>query len=215
MGEAVKARRSYDSPKRREQARATRTSVLEAARGLFVERGYVRTTIEAIARRAGTSAETVYATFRTKPMILSELMDVSIAGDDEPVPILDRAWVESMRNENDPRRRVRILARNGRLILERRTPIDEVLRGAAAADPAMADLWRRTRDQRLAGQAALVRILAAGGALRPGVTRAAAADVLFAVGSPETYRALVVERGWSADRFERWYAETIERLLLR
>ena len=79
----------------------------------------------------------------------------------------------------------------------------------------MADLWRRTRDQRLAGQAALVRILAAGGALRPGVTRAAAADVLFAVGSPETYRALVVERGWSADRFERWYAETIERLLLR
>jgi AcrR family transcriptional regulator len=189
--------------------------ILEAAAELFVERGYVRTTIQAIARRAGTSPETIYATFRNKRTLLSELMDLAIAGDDRPVPILDRDWVGAMRNETDPRRRVRILARNGRLILERRTPIDEVLRGAAAADPEMANLWRRTRDQRHAGQATLVRILAAGGALRPGVTRGAAADVLFAVGSPETYQSLVVERGWSPDRFERWYADTIERLLLR
>jgi AcrR family transcriptional regulator len=215
MAERVKSRRSYESPRRREQARATRAGIVEAARELFVERGYVRTTVQAVARRAGTSPETVYAAFRNKRTLLSELMDVAIAGDDQPVPILDRDWVDSLRNEPDPRRRVRILARNGRLILERRTPIDEVLRGAAAADPEMADLWRRSRDQRHAGQAALVRILAGGGALRSGVTRGAAADVLYAVGSPETYRALVVERGWSADRFERWYAETIERLLLR
>jgi AcrR family transcriptional regulator len=213
MATPVKPRRSYESPRRREQARATRTAVLDAARTLFVDQGYARTTIEAVARRARTSPETVYSTFGNKRSLLSELIDVSIAGDDEPVPILRRDWVDAMRGEPDPRRRVRILARNGRLILERRAPLDEVLRGAAAADPAMAELWRRSRDQRFAGQAELVRILTAGAPMRRGLTRATAADVLFAVGSPETYRSLVVERGWSPERFERWYADTIERLL--
>jgi hypothetical protein len=137
-----------------------------------------------------------------------------MAGDDAPVPILQREWVRQMRDESDPRRRVQILARNGRLILERTAPIYEVLRSAASADPEIASLWGLNKAQRFAGQNELVRVLAAGGSLREGLTVRVAADVLFAIGSPETYRLLVIDRGWPADRFERWYADTLARLLL-
>jgi AcrR family transcriptional regulator len=212
MADAVKPRRPYHSPRRHEQARATRRRVLHAARDLFIDGGYVATTIEAIAARAEVSPETVYATFGSKRSLLSELIDVSIAGDDAPVPILDRAWVQNLREEPDPLRRLQILARNGRLILERVAPIYEVLRGAAASDLEIAALWELHKAQRLAGQSELVRILTADGSVR--LTARTAADVLFAIGSPETYTLLVVDRGWSADRFERWYAETLARLLM-
>jgi AcrR family transcriptional regulator len=211
---SVKSRRSYDSPRRREQARATRGAVLAAARDLFIERGFVTTTIQAIADRAEVSPETVYATFGNKRSLLSSVIDVSITGDDEPVPHLDRAWVQEMRDEPDPRRRLRILARNGRTILERITPIYEVLRGAAAADPEIAALWELYKSQRFAGQRELVRVVSAGGSLRKGLSADAAADTLFTIGSPETYRLLTVDRGWTPDRFERWYARTLARLLL-
>lgn len=88
-----------------------------------------------------------------------------------------------------------------------------MLRGAAGADPEIASLWELNKAQRFAGQSELVRILAARDRLREGLTVRTASDVLFAIGSPETYRLLVVDRGWSADRFERWYAETLARLL--
>jgi len=214
MSRSVKPRRTYDSPRRREQASATRGAVLAAARDLFVERGFVATTVQAIADRAAVSPETVYAAFGNKRSLLSSVLDVSIVGDDAEVPLLERTWVEEMRDEPDARRRVRILARNGRLILERIGPIHDVLRSAAAADPEIASLWGRYSSQRFAGQRELVRVLGAGGSLRKGLTAAAAADTLFAIGSPETYRLLTVERGWSPDRFERWYADTLARLLL-
>ncbi len=214
MSKAARLRRSYDSPRRRAQAQATRRGLLDAARALFTERGYVATTIEAIAARAEVSPETVYSTFRNKRSLLSELLDVSMTGDDAPVPVLERAWVQDLRDEPDPRRRVQILAKNGRLILERVAPVYEVLRGAAAADPQIASLWETNKAQRFAGQTELVRILKARDPFRGGLTVKAAADIVFAIGSPETYRLLVVDRGWSPDRFERWYADTLTDLLL-
>jgi TetR/AcrR family transcriptional regulator, regulator of autoinduction and epiphytic fitness len=214
MPRTVKGRRPYDSPRRREQARVTRRAILDAARELFIERGYAATTIEAIAARAEVSPETIYATFKNKRSLLSRLIDVSMAGDDAPVPILERNWVRDMRGELDPRRRLQILARNGRLILERTAPIYEILRGAAAADPEIATLWELNKAQRFAGQRALLRILTERNPLREGLTPRTAADILFAVGSPETFRLLVVDRGWSADRFERWYSDALARLLL-
>jgi AcrR family transcriptional regulator len=214
MSKTVKPRRAYDSSRRREQALATRRAVLEAARERFVERGYVATTIDAIAAGAGVSPETVYATFGNKRALLSALLDVTMAGDDDPVPILERPWVRQLRDEDDPRAALRLLARNGRLILERTAPVHEVLRGAAAADPEIASLWERNKAQRFAGQRALLRILTRRAPLRHGLAAATATDVLFAIGSPETYRLLVIDRGWSADRFERWYADTLARLLL-
>jgi AcrR family transcriptional regulator len=211
---AVKPSRPYDSPRRREQARATRGAIVEAARALFIERGYVSTTIQAIADRADVSPETVYGAFGTKRSLLASVIDVSIAGDDAPVPVLERGWVRAMRDEPDPRRRIQILAKNGRLILERITPINEVLRGAAAADPEIASLLERYTAQRLDGQRELVRIVAAAASLREGLSADKAADSLFALGSPEVYRLLTVDRGWTPARFERWYAEALIRTLL-
>ena len=214
MPESVKPRRAYDSPRRREQARATRHAVLEAARALFIESGYVATTIDAIAARANVAPETVYAVFGTKRSLLSELVDVSIAGGDEAPPIFEQPWVQEMRDEPDPRRRLQILASNGRSILERRAAVDEVVHGAAAADPEIATLWERGKAQRYAGQSALLRIVLGEAGLRAGMGFETAVDILYSLGSPETYRLLVVDRGWSGARFERWYGETLERLLL-
>ena len=215
MPDAVKPQRRYHSPRRREQADATRRAILDAARALFLDRGYVPTSIAAIARRAGVSGPTVYATFGTKRAILATLVDVSIAGDDAPVPIADRPWVTDLRGEPDARRRMRLLAREGAAILERRAPLDAVVMAAAASDPEIRALWDGIRATRHAGQRHLLALVAGRpSALRAGLTLAAAADILYAVGSPETWRALVDDRGWSAKQFRGWYSVALERLLL-
>ena len=180
-----------------------------------MERGYGATTIEAIAACADVSQETIYATFGNKRSVLSALVDVTIAGGVEAAAVIDQDWVQALRDEPDQHRRVRILAANGRAILARRAALDEIVRGAASTDPDIAALRDQGKAQRHAGQRELLRIVAGPAGLRAGITLATAADVLYAIGSPETYRLLVVERGWSASRFERWYAESIERLLLR
>jgi len=214
MTKRVNRPRRYDSPRRQEGAQATRAAILDAARDLFIELGYVGTTMQAIAARARISPATVYATFTNKRSLLAALVDVSIAGDDAPVPILDRPWVQEMRDEPDLRRRVELLARNGRLMLERRAPIDEVVRAAAASDPDIAELWRAGKVQRLAGQRELLRIVGRVG-FRDGLGEGDAVDTLYAIGSPETYQLLTVDRGWSPARFERWYADALLRLLFR
>jgi len=213
MPQHVKPSRTPDFPRRRERARATRTRVLDAARELFVERGYVAATIDAIAERADVSSETIYSTFGTKRSLLAQLVDVSIAGDVDATPIHERDWVQEMREEPDPRRRLRLLAGQGRSILERRSAIDEVVRGAASADPDIAALRDLGKAQRFAGQRAFLRIVVGSTGLREGMDLETAADILYAVGSPETYRLLVVDRGWSGSRFERWYGDTLESLL--
>jgi AcrR family transcriptional regulator len=208
----VKPRREF--PRRQERARATRRRVLDAARALFIERGYVATTIDAIAERADVSPETVYATFGNKRTVLSELVDISIAGHADAPPVMDQAAVQALRDEPDQRARLRMLASLGRSILERRSAVDAVVTGAAASDPDIATLRDRGRNERFAGQRELLRLVVGEGRLRDGLDLETGAAILYAIGSPETYQSLTVDRGWSADRFERWYAETLERLLL-
>ena len=91
-----------------------------------------------------------------------------------------------------------------------------MLHSAAASDPRIAELGERYSSERFAGQRELsVRILDTGGTLpREGLWVDVAANTLFAIGSPETFRLLTVDRGWSPERFERWYAETLSQLLL-
>lgn len=206
-------RRPYRSPRRTQQANATRSAIVDAARAAFIEDGYVASSIAAIARRAAVSPETVYATFGTKRAILAAVVDVSIAGDAAPIAIAERDWVRELRSESDWRRRIEILARNGRLILERRTPIDEIVRGAADADPEIRSLLQAGRAERHAGQRALLEIVAGTRGFRDGLTLDDAADVMFAIGSPEVYELLTRVRGWSGDRFEAWYGSEIESLL--
>jgi TetR/AcrR family transcriptional regulator, regulator of autoinduction and epiphytic fitness len=209
MKDAVKPRRTYRSPRRDAQASATRRAILDAARDLFIKGGYVGTTMQALAEHAGVSPATVYATFVTKRAVLSALVDISIAGDDAPVAILDRPWVAQLREEPDLGRRIGLLAHHGRLMLERRAAVDEVLRAAATADGEIATMWQQAKAQRFMGQKVLLGIVA-GPSLR---LTGEAVDALYAIGSPETYGLLVRDRGWSPARFERWYATSIRELI--
>lgn len=215
MAKAVKreSRRRYDSPQRREGARATRRAVLEAARRLFLDRGYAATTLQAIADDASVSVATVYAAFGNKRTVLKELVDVSIAGDDEPVAVADRPWVAELREEPDRAKRVRMFARNGRGILERRSAVDGVVRAAAASDPEIAELWDDLRRQRREGQGNLLMLVAGREGVRADLGPKTAGDILFAILSPETYLTLVEERGWTPERYEAWTVEMIEGLL--
>jgi AcrR family transcriptional regulator len=213
MSSPVKRSLATDYPRRRRRAETTRRRVVDAARDLFIERGYVGTTVEAIAARADVAPETVYAAFGTKRALLSTVVDVSIAGDVDAGPVIEQAWVAELRDEPDPHRRAALLARQGTAILKRRHAIDEVVRGAAASDPEIAALLDRGKAQRRAGQLELLRVVVGDAGLRPGLDLEAAADILYALGSPETYRSLVIDRGWSSSRFEGWYADAINGLL--
>ena len=189
--------------------------MLEAARRLFTDRGYGATTLQAIADAASVSVATVYAVFGNKRAVLKELVDVSIAGDDEPVAIIDRPWVAQLREEPDRATRVRIFAANGRGILERRSAVDAIVQAAAATDPDIGELWSELRRQRREGQGRLLELVAGPEGFRRDLAPGEAGDILFTILSPEAYLTLVGERGWTPERFEAWSVEQIEALLPR
>lgn len=206
--------RTYNSTGRRQGARATRRRIREAAERLFVERGYVATTIEAIAAQAGVAVQTVYFVFGNKRALLSEVLDVAVVGDDAPVPLAERPWLQEVRAERDPVQALGLAAHHGGRLLARMAALYEVLRGAAATDPEIAALLRQSKEERLATQTAWVRLLAERGSLVPGLDAARAGDIVFALFSHELYQLLVVDRGWSPDDWERWLTATLAAQLL-
>ncbi|MEV4318845.1 helix-turn-helix domain-containing protein [Actinocrispum sp. NPDC049592] len=194
---------------RSEKARETRLRMLEAAKQLFGQSGYASTKIEAIAREAGVAVQTIYFTFGNKRAILKELLDLAVAGDAEPIPTLERPWVrEALTAAPDEQLRIQVAA--SREIYGRVAPVLEIVRGAAAADPEVAELWRINRDQRHTVQAHLVTALAAKGALRETLTLTRAIDIAYSLLSPEIYQLLVFERGWPA---QEWEAFTLRALI--
>jgi AcrR family transcriptional regulator len=207
--ELVKASR------RTEQARATRRRIIERARQLFLQHGYAATTLDQIAARAGVAVQTVYFHFGNKRTVLKEVMEVLAVGDDAPVPLLDRPWVQQVRDEPDARRALGIWLRNSRLIFGRVAPMLYIVRDAAGADPEMAEQWRTNQHQRYLAHRALAEILAAKNALRPGLTAQNAADIIFTLLSPEVYLLLTAERGWSPAQWQRWQTRTISQAILR
>src|SRR6266849_1653652 len=111
MAERVKARR-YDSPRRREQAAATRREILAAAQRLFEQQGYAATAMAAIAAEAGVALKTVYVAFETKAGVLRALWHLLLRGDEEPIPVGQRSWFREVVEEPDPERQLRLNARN-------------------------------------------------------------------------------------------------------
>jgi AcrR family transcriptional regulator len=207
------SRRRYDAPVRRQRALATRRAIVDAAASEFGRHGYVGTSIATLARVAGVAPETIYATFGTKLALLQALVGRAVGGDDEPVSLLDRAWVRELVNEPHLDRRIERLAREGAAILARRSSVDELVAQAAGADPEAAVLLNQGRQERWAGQRRLLEIIV--GEQGTGGARSLdrATDVLFALGSPEVYRLLVGARGWTQERFADWYATAIGDLV--
>jgi AcrR family transcriptional regulator len=214
MSPQVNTRRRYDSAIRQEQARQSRGAVLEAARRLFLERGYGATTVAAIAREAGVSVETVYKAFGNKPGLVKALFDVSIVGDDEPVPLLQRERVQRIQAEPDPRRKLAMYGEHLTETAPRTVPVQLLVRSAAGTDPGAAEVWEQMQAERLTGMTVFARHLHEDGLLRADVSVEEARDVLWTYNSPELYELLVMRRGWSPERYGRWVADALIAALL-
>jgi AcrR family transcriptional regulator len=211
----VRAKRSYDSSARREAARATRQSILDAAQSVFLEKGYSAATMPAIAKAAGIALDTVYATVGKKAALFRLLVETAISGSDKAVPPEERDYVRSIRAEPDAAEKLRIYAGALRSIQSRLAPLFRVLQGAAPLDPELDVLWQSISQRRAENMRLLAKDLAATGGLRPGLTIATAADIIWSMNSPEFYLLLVEQRGWSAKEFEEWLGESWIRLLLK
>jgi AcrR family transcriptional regulator len=210
MPAAVK--RPYDNSRRLAVVRATRAAVVEAARLLFIERGYSATTIEAISDGCGVPLGTVYRLFGSKRGILLSVLDIAFGGDDQPVAYRDRPATQAALAETDPYRLIAAFSPLSRELLERSAPILHVLRSAADADPEAAELYAEAQRQRYAGQSNVAKVLAERDQLT--VTAVEAADIMYVLRSPEVFRILTHERGWSAERYESWLTAALQAALL-
>ena len=214
MAEPVNPKRSYDSPRRREQAAATRRDILSAAQRLFEGQGYSATTMAAIASEAGVALKTVYTAFETKSGVLRALWNLLLRGDEAEVPMMDRAWYREVLDEPDAERQLRLNARNARAVKARIAGVLVVIRHAAAIEADSAGLWARIQSDFYDNQRAIVQSLDAKGALRPELDVARAADILWTLNHPDVWQLLVGERGWTAEQWEVWFAETSRSQLL-
>jgi AcrR family transcriptional regulator len=206
--------RKYDSTRRQAQARQTRLQIAEAARSLFMERGYGGTTIEAIAEKAGVAPETVYATFKNKRNVLSFLFDISIGGDDQDIRLLDRPDPQAVLKETDQHRQLSLFARDITKILHRAAPIFEILRIAGKTEPEIAELVQRLLRERMANMSMVAKSVAANGPLKKGLNRTRAAELIWAMTSPELYLLFNRDRGWTDEEYTQWLTVTLSRLLL-
>src|SRR3954466_9583877 len=148
----VKPKRRYDSPRRREQAAATRRAILEAAQKLFEEQGYAATPMAAIASEAGVALKTVYVVFESKSGVLRALWNMLLRGDEGDAPAAERGWYREVLEEPDPERTLRLNARNSRMGKERIGAVVEVIRTAAPTDPDIGALWERIQNEYHANQ---------------------------------------------------------------
>lgn len=203
------ARRSYHSPRRAEQAQETRSAILASARRLFSAHGYAQVTIHTIAEASGVSPQTVYFAFGSKAAILSALMRSVGMGP------RSQALGAQMRAESDPRAKLRLLAALLRSMREDDADVVALLWEAGSDDPDLVKGWREVNATRWERVSEIAASLEAQGALKRGVTAAAAADHLWVISSPEVWRLLVKERGWSMKRWEEWLTSTLTTLLLR
>jgi AcrR family transcriptional regulator len=182
---------------------------------LFLEQGYAATTIAAVARRAGVSADTVYGTIGSKGALLKEVLDVVIGGDDAQSALLDRAGPQAMREEPDQRRQLAMFAAGITGQLERIRPMDDILRSAAAVDPVAADLRADLQlRQRRQAMRVIVAWIADRGPLHDGLSQEDAAAVVWTLTSPEVHYMLRDTWDWPAERYEQWLRETLTASLL-
>jgi AcrR family transcriptional regulator len=207
-------RRPYNATNRQASSRETKRRIMAAARETIVERGYRGATVAQIADRAQVNADTIYALVGRKPVILREQIEQAISGTDEPVVAEERGYVRAIRAEPDPRAKLAIYAEATCSIQGRLAPLFLALRDAARTEPEADHVWLEISNRRAANMRTFATDIRDAGGLRQGLTIAEAADVLWATNSSELYVLMTVERRWSVDRYQRWLADTWQRLLL-
>ena len=212
MPKQVKTR-SYRSPRRREQAATTRSSVLTAARDLLQDRGYAATSVADIAHVAGVSVDTVYASVGRKPELVLAVIDMVLGGADEPVPAEQRDYVLSIRTEPSALGKVRVYAAAVALLVPRTAPLQEALRTAGQTDSECADVWRSLVNRRADNMRLFAADLRSTGELREDLTDEQVADVVWSTNAAE-YWMLLNQRGWTPARYEALLVDIWSRTLL-
>ncbi len=208
------ARRTYRSALRENQARATRRSVVTAARDLFVELGWSGTTIDAVAARAGVSRRTVFTAVGGKAALLQLALDWALVGDDEPVPLSERKSFSLLGQLTEPRELVARWAQFVAELEERAAPLAEVLVVAADGDPDAAEAHAVSERNRLSGAEFIVARLTATDGLRPGLTTERAVAAALVLMDPAVHRTLVREHGWTRADYADWIERTAVAELL-
>jgi len=214
MNQKNSPKRTYDSSRRKKQARQTRQQIIEAARTLFTSHGYTGATIEAIAQEAGVAVETIYATFGNKKEILSSLIGVSLVGDDDPTPLLQRQGPLNTLQEIDQHRQIQYFASDMTKIMGRVAPIFEVMRSAAKTEPDISIMFQKILSDRLEGMKVFIHALLSNGPLHDGLNLEYAAETTWALSSGEVYTLLVVDRGWSVEKYSHWLDSALSKVLL-
>ena len=200
--------RPYKSLVRERQADDTRRRIVEATRQLLERDGYAGMTVEAIARRAEVSAQSVYAIFKSKTGILVGLLDQSAFGADyEKV-------VRQALSASDPEARLRFAARIARQIHDAQSATFDLLRGAGVVAPELAKLEQQREGVRYERQETMINLLRDAGRLRPGLDHGTARDIFWMFTGRDVYRMLVRERGWSPQKYQDWLADTLVHALL-
>ena len=208
-------KRRYDSPRRTEQARATRQAILDAAQELFLSRGYALASIDAIAARARVARQTVYDNFGDKAALLCAVGERIAALADEPVPFAESTAWNRLREDRDPRARIRLAAHLDREMWEGgMVEFESMLFDGAATDPRLETLARTAMEAKRRSSRVVAEIVFADGALRPGLTLDEVVDIMVAVDSAAVIRTFQ-QLGWSFDKYERWLVEFMERQFLR
>jgi AcrR family transcriptional regulator len=205
--------RPYRSARRQGQARRTRQRILDTAIAEFSSRGYAATTVAAIAAAAAVSVPTIEQAFGTKANLLKAAIDVAIAGDDEPVPVLKRP--AAMAAAAAPTAETFLAAVSVAVadVAERAAGLVLVALEAAAGDPRLQPLAEQLRGNRAVMAGWIVDGLAARAPLRPGIDRSAAVDVMWLLMDPAVFVRLRIDRGWSRQTFQHWFADSAARLL--
>jgi AcrR family transcriptional regulator len=205
---------TVNSSVRASKAAQTRAAVLAAAQRLFLEQGYAATTAQEIADAAGVSRATVFNSVGGKVALLRACYDVALVGDDEPVSLAQRPGLLAVRAAPDPVTAIALYAKVLTEVAGRCSGIYEVFRAAATNDVEIRASWEQVQAERLGGGRGFVNLLAEKGPLRRGLDRKEAGDAVWAYIDASLYHRLVVERGWSPRRFERWLTRQLTSYLL-
>lgn len=198
---------------RQAQVAHTEQRILVAATELFLEGGYLATTLEAVARRAQVGARTVYLRFGTKAALFKRVVDVAIVGDTEPVDVLGRDWVQATLTAPTAAERIAASAAAGRQIMQRTGALFAVAQQAAAVEPLIAGLWQQGREQSRRVHALFWTRMAEDGLLDPAVDLAWLIDTTAILAAAETYLLVTRMIGWNLDAYERWLARTFSQLM--
>ncbi|MGI8532839.1 MAG: TetR/AcrR family transcriptional regulator [Geodermatophilaceae bacterium] len=197
--------RRYHAPGRVENAARTRRAVLAAARELFTSNGYAATTVAQIAREAGVAVDTVYAAVGRKPMLIRELLGSAVPSADSDVQghSMEPSGATAEEQIDRYAETVPLTA-----------PVHKALREAAAVDPECASLTEEIAQRRAAEVNRFAAQLQSTGEVRPELSEADVADVVWSMNSTD-YFLLLSERSWTPARFRIFLADAWRRLLLR